>query len=75
MSSKINLSSYQDFVEAVTSDEANKLTPFINRLDELSETTDCNIPLFLNSAIGMAAEGGDRIFRDVDRVSNVKSFV
>ena len=44
MSSKINLSSYQDFVEAVTSDEANKLTPFINRLDELSETTDCNIP-------------------------------
>ena len=59
MSSKINLSSYQDFVEAVTSDEANKLTPFINRLDELSDTPDCNIPLFLNSAIGMAAEGGE----------------
>lgn len=58
MSNKVNLQSYQNFVQAVTSDEANELTPFINRLNELSETTGCNIPLFLNSAIGMAAEGG-----------------
>ena len=58
MSNKVNLEAYQDFVEAVTSNEANQLTPFIDRLDDLSETTDVNIPLFLNSAIGMAAEGG-----------------
>ena len=59
MSNKVNLKSYQDFVEAVTSNEANQLTSFIDRLDTLSETTDVNIPLFLNSAIGMAAEGGE----------------
>ncbi len=59
MTEQVNLRSYQDFVQEVTSDEANQLTPFINRLDELSETTGCNIPLFLNSAIGMAAEGGE----------------
>ena len=59
MSNKVNLKSYQDFVQEVTSDEANQLTPFINRLEELSETTGCNIPLFLNSAIGMSAEGGE----------------
>ena len=34
MSTKVNLKSYQDFVQAVTSDEANQLTPFITRLDE-----------------------------------------
>ena len=46
MSTKVNLKSYQDFVQAVTSDEANQLTPFITRLEELSYTTGCNIPLF-----------------------------
>ena len=50
MSNKVNLKAYQDFVEAVTSNEANQLTSFIDRLDTLSETTDVNIPLFLNSA-------------------------
>jgi NTP pyrophosphatase (non-canonical NTP hydrolase) len=59
MSKQVNLNSYQDFVEEVTSDEANQLTPFINRLDELSETTGVNIPLILNSAIGLASEGGE----------------
>ena len=59
MSNKVNLKAYQDFVEAVTSNEANQLTSFINRLDDLSDTTAVNIPLFLNSAIGMAAEGGE----------------
>ena len=43
MSNKVNLQSYQDFVQEVTSDEANNLTSFIDRLDELSETTECNI--------------------------------
>ena len=59
MSKQVNLNSYQDFVEEVTSAEANQLTPFINRLDELSETTGVNIPLILNSAIGIASEGGE----------------
>ena len=59
MTDPVNLQAYQSFVEEVTSAEANELTPFINRLDELSETTGCNIPLFLNSAIGIAAEGGE----------------
>jgi|TARA_R110000744_G_scaffold339637_1_gene444772 NTP pyrophosphatase (non-canonical NTP hydrolase) len=59
MSNKVNLEAYQDFVQEVTSAEANELASFIDRLDELSETTECNIPLFLNSAIGIAAEGGE----------------
>jgi NTP pyrophosphatase (non-canonical NTP hydrolase) len=59
MTEQVNLKSYQDFVQEVTSDEANQLTPFINRLDELSETTGVNIPLILNSAIGIASEGGE----------------
>ena len=59
MSKQVNLNSYQNFVEEVTSDEANQLTPFINRLDELSESTGVNIPLILNSAIGIASEGGE----------------
>jgi len=59
MSKQVNLNSYKGFVEEVTSDEANQLTPFINRLDELSETTGVNIPLILNSAIGIASEGGE----------------
>lgn len=59
MSKQVNLTSYQDFVEEVTSAEANQLTEFINRLDELSDTTNVNIPLLLNSAIGLASEGGE----------------
>ena len=59
MSKQVNLNSYQDFVEEVTSAEANQLTEFINRLDELSDTTGVNIPLILNSAIGIASEGGE----------------
>ena len=59
MSKQVNLNSYQDFVEEVTSAEANELTEFINRLDELSDTTGVNIPLILNSAIGIASEGGE----------------
>ena len=59
MSKPVNLNSYKGFVEEVTSDEANQLTPFINRLDELSESTGVNIPLILNSAIGIASEGGE----------------
>tara|TARA_B100000678_G_scaffold252323_1_gene228222 strand:+ start:27 stop:440 length:414 start_codon:yes stop_codon:yes gene_type:complete len=59
MSKQVNLNSYQGFVEEVTSAEANQLTEFINRLDELSDTTGVNIPLILNSAIGIASEGGE----------------
>ena len=59
MSKQVNLNSYKGFVEEVTSAEANQLTEFIDRLDELSDTTDVNIPLILNSAIGIASEGGE----------------
>lgn len=69
---KIDLNRYTEFVEAVTSDESNDLHTFMSRLDridanfeeygengELQHGPDCNVPLLLTSAIGMAAETGE----------------
>jgi len=68
----VNLTEYLKFVEAVTSKESSDLTTFINRLDrvdgnyedygpdgEMQHGPNCNVPLLLTSAIGMAAETGE----------------
>lgn len=56
---QIDLNRYKDFVEAVTSDESNSLTEFMDRLDSLDVDTPVNLPLLLTAAIGLAAEGGE----------------
>jgi len=69
---KIDLNKYTEFVEAVTSKESNDLTTFINWLErvdgkyeaygsngEMQHGPDCNVPLLLTAAIGMAAETGE----------------
>jgi NTP pyrophosphatase (non-canonical NTP hydrolase) len=69
---KIDLNKYTEFVKEVTSKESNDLTMFINRLDqvdgnyeaygpdgEMKHGPDCNVPLLLTAAIGMAAEIGE----------------
>lgn len=63
---QIDLNKYSDFVEAVTSKESNDLTTFMNRLDRVDANyedgehgPDCNVPLLLTAAIGMAAETGE----------------
>lgn len=64
----IDLTKYQNFVEAVTSKPSNDLTTFMNRCDELDanfnyETDthgpDINVPLLLTAALGLAAETGE----------------
>lgn len=64
----MNLNQYQRFVESVTSKESNDLTTFMNRLDTVDANfdyekdqhgPDCNVPLLLTAAIGMAAETGE----------------
>lgn len=64
----VDLTRYQDFVEAVTSRPSNDLTTFMNRLDELDANfddekdahgPDINVPLLLTGALGLAAETGE----------------
>lgn len=62
MTQNIDLTKYQDFVEAVTSKPSNDLTTFMNRLDELDGNyggPDINVPLLLTAALGLAAETGE----------------
>jgi len=69
---QIDLNRYYEFVAAVTSKESDDLTSFMNRLDrvdsnyeaygpdgEMTHGPDCNVPLLLTAAIGMAAETGE----------------
>lgn len=63
---QIDLNKYSEFVEAVTSKESNDLTTFMDRLDRVDANfeddkhgPDCNVPLLLTAAIGMAAETGE----------------
>jgi len=65
---KIDLNSYQNFVQAVTSQPSNDLTTFINRCDNLdgnydaatdSHGPDINVPLLLTACLGLAAESGE----------------
>jgi NTP pyrophosphatase (non-canonical NTP hydrolase) len=68
----IDLNKYTEFVSAVTSQESNDLTEFMNRLDRLDanyekfvgETEsrhgpDVNVPLMITGALGMGAECGE----------------
>ena len=56
--SKIDLNKYQDFVQAVTSEESNDHDVFIERLNFL-KGEGCNISLLLTSAVGLSAEAGE----------------
>lgn len=69
---QIDLNKYQEFVEAVTSQESNDLTTFMNRLDrvdgnyeaygpngEMQHGPDANVPLLLTAAIGLGSETGE----------------
>ena len=55
---KIDLSKYQDFVEAVTSAESNNSTDMKAAVDRLEES-GVNVSLLLTGAVGISAEGGE----------------
>lgn len=55
----IDLVSYQNFVEAVTSDASNNTETLINRLQELNQHDNINPALLLTSSVGLASEGGE----------------
>ena len=57
MNKQIDLNSYQNFVEAVTSDASNNLDAMSQRMTELNETV--NISLLMTGAVGLSAEGGE----------------
>lgn len=59
MSNQIDLNKYTTFVNAVTSKETNSYDHLHQRLLELSNTTNVNVSLLMNSAIGLAAETGE----------------
>ena len=74
MTKQIDLTKYQDFVEAVTSEASNDLTTFMDRMDRLdanyelnAETgamehgPDINVPLLITACFGLAAESGEFI--------------
>ena len=55
---KIDLNKYQDFVEAVTSEQSNNSKDMKAAVDRLEES-GVNISLLLTGAVGMSAEGGE----------------
>ena len=68
--SNVDLTKYQEFVEAVTSKASNDLTTFTSRLDELDANfdnvsnthgPDINVPLLITACMGLAAEAGEFI--------------
>ncbi len=72
MNKTIDLNKYTEFVDAITAGPANDLTAFMNacdRLDanyelfegetEMRHGPDVNVPLVLNSAMGMCGESGE----------------
>ena len=58
MTEQVNLQAYQSFVGEVTSPETNQISEFSKRVDVLDET-EVNIPLIINSALGLSAESGE----------------
>jgi NTP pyrophosphatase (non-canonical NTP hydrolase) len=58
MTQNVDLNSYKDFVEAVTSDASNNTAQMYNRMSELEEF-GINPSLLLTGAIGIASEGGE----------------
>jgi NTP pyrophosphatase (non-canonical NTP hydrolase) len=55
----MNLTSYQEFVESVTSAESNDVDVFVQRINELNQLPNINPALLLTAATGLAAEGGE----------------
>lgn len=65
---QVNLNSYSEFVQAVTSHESKDLTTFMNRLDVLDGNydfannqhgPDVNVPLMLTGVLGLSSETGE----------------
>ena len=59
MGKKVDLNSYKDFVQAVTSAESNAFGAMNARMQTLSDANGVNPSLLLTGAIGMASEGGE----------------
>jgi NTP pyrophosphatase (non-canonical NTP hydrolase) len=64
----VDLNSYSNFVQAVTSQASNDLTSFMNRLDVIDGNydfansqhgPDVNVPLMLTGAMGLCSESGE----------------
>jgi len=58
MATNIDLNKYQDFVEAVTSVESNKLASMAQRMGAL-EKEGINMSLLLTGSIGLSSESGE----------------
>ena len=56
---QIDLNKYQDFVQAVTSQESNDVAILIERLQKLSQEPNLNVSLLMTAGIGLASEGGE----------------
>lgn len=68
MNKQIDFNNYSKFVKAVTSQESNDLTTFMNRLDIIDGNYDfvnnihgpnVNVPLMLTGAMGLCSETGE----------------
>jgi len=59
MSENIDLNKYQEFVQAVTSEESNSTTAMTDRIEQLSNESDVNLSLLMTAAVGLAAETGE----------------
>jgi len=65
---QVDLNAYSKFVNAVTSQESNDLTTFMNRLDVIDGNydfansqhgPDVNVPLMLTGVMGLCSETGE----------------
>ena len=56
---KIDLNKYQDFVEAVTSEQSNNAQVMADAIRNLEVMSGVNVSLLLTGAVGMSAEGGE----------------
>ena len=56
---QIDLTKYQNFVDAVTSKESNDVLALTRRFNDLSHDPNINVSLLLTAAIGMPAEVGE----------------
>ena len=59
MSDNIDLNKYQEFVQAVTSEESNSTKAMTDRIEQLSNESDVNLSLLMTAAVGLAAETGE----------------
>lgn len=58
VSKQVDLNSYMNFVEEVTSDQSNDITKATEAMYNL-ESSGVNISLLLTGAVGISAEGGE----------------